>query len=57
MKSFDGERANTGLIGVTDRPWRPMLDEVIKTNFDIYQVLVGRRPPFEYAAPRFKNTD
>jgi len=50
---FDGERANTGLISVSDRPWKPMLTEMMKTNDDIYSVLFGLRKPFVFDYPRF----
>ena len=43
FQGFDGERANTGILAVTDRPWRPMLDEAMKTNYRIYEVLLGKR--------------
>jgi len=51
-----GERANIGVLAVTDRPWQPMLDEMIKTNYGIYQVLLGKEKPFVFEDPRFKNT-
>lgn len=56
FQGYDGERANTGILAVTDRPWRPMLDEMIKTNYGIYQVLLGKQEPFVFNDPRFKNT-
>jgi len=33
-----------------------MLDEAIKTNYGIYQVLFGKQEPFVFNDPRFKNT-
>lgn len=56
FQGFDGERANTGILAVTDRPWRPMLDEAMKTNYGIYDVLLGKQKPFVFEDPRFKNT-
>ena len=56
FSGFDGERANSGIISVTDRPWKPMLEEVMKTNYDIYKVQFGERPPFSWSDPRFKVT-
>jgi hypothetical protein len=45
FSGFDGERANSGLIAVTDRPWKDMLAEAMKTNYGIYDVwLDGKRP-------------
>ena len=54
FQGFDGERANTGVLSVTDRPWRGLLDEMVKTNYDIYKVWLGERPPFVFDNPRFK---
>lgn len=51
---YSGESANTGLFAVTDRPWKPMLAEMMKTNYDIYEVLEGQRPPFAWDDPRFR---
>jgi hypothetical protein len=56
FQGFDGERANTGVLAVTDRPWKAMLEEAIKTNYGIYDVLLGKQPPFVFDDPRFKNT-
>ncbi|MEP6671253.1 MAG: beta-galactosidase [Chthoniobacter sp.] len=56
FQGFDGERANTGILAVTDRPWKTMLEEAIKTNYGIYQVWLGKQEPFVFDDPRFKNT-
>ena len=50
---LNGENANTGLIAVTDRPWKTMLAEMMKSNYDIYKVFFGERAPFEFNDPRF----
>lgn len=50
FSKYSGESANTGLFSVTDRPWKPMLEEMAKTNHDIYEVLLGRRAPFGWSA-------
>jgi hypothetical protein len=54
FQGFDGERANTGVLSVADRPWRGMLDEAVKTNHDIYRVWLGERAPFSFENPRFR---
>lgn len=54
FEKYNGESANTGLISVTDRPWKAMIEEMIKTNYDIYPVFFGQRPPFVFDDPRFK---
>ncbi len=46
FSKYNGEGANTGLFSVTDRPWKPMVEEMAKTNLGIYDVLLGTRPPF-----------
>jgi hypothetical protein len=53
FEKYNGEAANTGLISVADRPWKPMIEEMLKSNYDIYKVLLGERPPFEFNHPRF----
>ncbi len=54
FQGFDGERANTGVLAVTARPWKAALAEMMKTNYDIYKVWLGERPPFARGDPRFK---
>ena len=53
FQGLDGERGNTGLIAVTDRPWKVALAEMMKTNYDIYKVWFGERSPFKWDDPRF----
>lgn len=53
FSGFDGERSNSGLMAVTDRPWKEMLEEVVKTNRDIHGVWTGKRAPFRWDDPRF----
>ncbi|HEV7301310.1 MAG TPA: sugar-binding protein [Tepidisphaeraceae bacterium] len=51
---FDNEAANIGLLNVADRPYKDFLAEVMKTNYDVYSVILGQRPPFAYDDPRFQ---
>jgi hypothetical protein len=53
FEKYNGEAANTGLISVADRPWKTMLEEMLKTNSEIYKVFFGERPPFVFDDPRF----
>lgn len=53
FSKYNGESYNTGLISVADRPWYPMLDEMMKTNHGIYDLLLGRKEPFAWGDPRF----
>ena len=55
FSGFGGERSNTGLISVTDRPWKPAVAEMAKTNNSIYDVVTGMRPAFVYDHPRFQH--
>ena len=51
---YNGENGNTGLIAVTDRPWKVMLGEMMQCNDHIYQIQFGERAPFVFDDPRFK---
>ena len=53
FEGFNGEAANTGLVNVADRPYKDFLAEVMKTNYQIYDVLRGARPPYALDDPRF----
>jgi len=53
FSGFTGERANTGIFNVADRPYKDMVAEMAKTNYDIYNVLAGTRPPYVYDNPLF----
>jgi len=44
--SYNGENMNTGLLSVTDRPYKKCIDEIIKTNYEIYEVMLQKRVPF-----------
>jgi hypothetical protein len=54
FSGFDGERSNSGVISVADRPWKGMLEEAMKTNYDIYKVYLGEKAPFVWEDARFK---
>ncbi|AFC33186.1 hypothetical protein PM3016_6563 [Paenibacillus mucilaginosus 3016] len=41
-----GERYNSGLLNVADRPYKQMLTGITQTNHEIYDVLLGARAPF-----------
>jgi hypothetical protein len=53
FQGFNGEAGNTGLVNVADRPYKEMLGEMMKTNYEIYDVLLGERVPYVYDDPRF----
>ena len=54
FEKYTGEAANTGLISVADRPWKTMLGEMMKSNYDIYQVFFGEKEAFHFQDPRFE---
>ncbi len=54
FSKYNGESYNTGLVSVADRPWKDMLAEMMKTNHTIYDLLMGKRPPFAWDDARFK---
>lgn len=42
------ERYNSGLVNVADRPYKTFLAGAMKSNYEIYQVMMGERPRFYY---------
>ncbi|GAA3408242.1 sugar-binding protein [Paenibacillus hodogayensis] len=48
-EGLTGERYNTGLINVADRPYKGFLQGVKQSNDDIYRVLLGERAPFQHS--------
>ena len=54
FEGYNGESGNVGLISGTDRPYKLALAEMMKTNYDIYPVVLGGRAPFQYDDPKFK---
>ncbi|WP_364146088.1 chitobiase/beta-hexosaminidase C-terminal domain-containing protein [Paenibacillus sp. LPE1-1-1.1] len=43
-----GERYNSGLVNVADRPYKEYLEGIMDTNYDIYKLVLGERPKFYY---------
>ncbi|WP_199613964.1 S-layer homology domain-containing protein [Paenibacillus alkalitolerans] len=43
-----GERYNSGVINVADRPYKDYLEGIRATNYDIYKVFLRERPKFYY---------
>ena len=48
FEGVGGERANTGLFSVADRPWKAALEEMKKTNDTIYDVELGKSAPYVF---------
>jgi hypothetical protein len=53
FEGIGGERSNSGLISVADRPYKPALAEMLKTNYHIYDVIAGKVAPYVFDNPRF----
>jgi hypothetical protein len=43
---YDGENYNCGLVDVTDRPYKALVDAVSETSAVLYEVHSGIRKPF-----------
>lgn len=48
FEGLTGERYNTGLINVADRPYKTFLEGVMQTHHDIYDVMLGNKEPFNH---------
>ena len=53
FQKYNGERANTGLFSVADRPWKPTVEEMKKTNDTIYGIWLGGKKPYLFDNPKF----
>ena len=45
FQKFNGESMNIGLINVADRPYKTFLEEVMKSNYKIYEIKLGEISP------------
>ncbi len=50
---LNGERSNSGIFNVADRPYRDMVEEVAAAHREIYDVWLGGKAPFAIDDPRF----
>jgi hypothetical protein len=53
FEGLNGERGNTGLFNVADRPYRDLFAEMAKTHAALYDVWLGGKPPYLLDSPRF----
>ena len=53
FEKYNGERQNTGLFNVCDRPYREALAEMAATHRRIYDVWLNGEPPYVFDHPRF----
>jgi len=52
----NGERNNTGLFNVADRPYRDMWEEMLLAHLEIYPVWFGEKAPWVFDDPRYNGT-
>ena len=52
----NGERANTGLFDVLDRPYKDMFAEMFKAHEDVYPVWLGAKKPWTFDDPRYNGS-
>ena len=48
FQGFNGEGFGIGLLNVADRPYKDFLSSVMKTNYSIYDLLLGKKTPYRY---------
>jgi len=53
FENYNGERNNTGLFSVDDRPYKPMLAEMATAHAAIYDVWLNGKAPYVFDDPRF----
>ncbi len=54
FERYTGEKANTGIFNVCDRPYKEYLAHARPANFASDAVMLGRQQPFVWDNPRFK---
>ena len=47
-EGYNGETGGIGLLDVTDRPYKTLLQQMMTTNYEIYDVMLGNRAPYTY---------
>ncbi|MDA3797736.1 MAG: hypothetical protein PF692_01500 [Kiritimatiellae bacterium] len=53
FEGLNGERNNTGLFNVADRPYKDMFAEMNKSHVVLYDIWLDGKAPFEFDDPRF----
>lgn len=49
FEGLNGESYNTGLINVADRPYKTFLAGAMETHNNVYDVMLGKKPPFKHS--------
>lgn len=47
-EGYNGEAGGIGVLDVTDRPYKSLLEQMMTTNYQIYDVLLGEREPYQH---------
>ena len=55
FERYNGERNNTGLFNVLDRPYKATVEEMAKTNKEVYGVWLDGKKPFVFDNPQFSS--
>jgi len=53
FEKANGERANSGVFNVCDRPYRDLVEGMLAANNEVYSVLLDGKEPFHIDDPRF----
>ncbi len=53
FSKLSGERANTGVFNVADRPYKDMVAEMAAAHRDVYDVWLEGKAPYQFDDPRF----
>lgn len=53
FEGHNGERGNTGLFDVLDRPYKDMFAEMLEAHLDIYHVYFGAKSAWRFNDPRY----
>jgi len=48
FSKYNGESATPASSPSPTDPWKDAVTEMTKTNYEIYDVLLGKRPPFAW---------
>ena len=48
FQGYNGEAGAIGLVNVDDRPYKDMLTSVMQANYSVYNLMDGKRPPYQY---------
>jgi hypothetical protein len=55
FSKLNGERNNTGLFNVADRPYKDMIAEMASSHREVYGVWLDGKAPYQIADPRFSD--